>query len=287
MALGGGLNHNHTPAGVKEGGQFAKSGCGISVRDIGEAYDLSTHVKKISQNSQKAEEYRVAYGEAKMKGDKDAMSEIKAKRHEFAEERGREIRDALYDLGYLRERTEKVKNNGEAERLLCAINEKHIAKEEWSGNEKFVQNYVDVCKGFLASGKFDLVTNGFRSSDGSVRTADEITGEFGLGKEDVRDIISKSLTADDFVQSGKNDSSYKPNQGTVVMVFAPTVKLQKQVHTENGIIEKTESVNLYVKMVLNPHPDKSRGQTYMQIISFKEANHKVCLFTGKEKNLRR
>ena len=71
------------------------------------------------------------------------------------------------------------------------------------------------------------------------------------------------------------------------MVFAPTLIRRKASVVDGKKVWESTAIDLYVKCVLNPHPDKSRGQTQFQVLSFREAKNKVCLYTGRKKNGRR
>lgn len=277
-------NRNHEPAGSPKGGQFAHSGCGICVSDIKNAQDLEQHVQNILTINRTVLQLKTQMEDAKKEHDREKTKKLKAERIALEESKGREIRNALYESGYICDRNQKLWNTQEAEEFLKDITNEHAAQAPWVNHKDMVENYVRVFKGFLASNRFDFVLNGHRSSDGSFRRTDELTSEFGINDEqEIKKLLQDNLSADDFVQSGKNDSHYVENQGTVVMVFAPTVILTKRNELNEDV---TEEVNLYVKLVLNPHPNKDRDQSNMQILSVREANNKVCMFTGKLKSKR-
>ena len=204
------------------------------------------------------------------------------------------INNAFYDGGYIAEKGDGLCGFGsayEAEDFIIDICSHHEEYNAWHGKKPLVETYVEIAKGYLSRGKFDLVKDG-HYSDGGERKAQELTDELGWGKREVRQTLLACLTADDFVHSGKNSSKYECNKGTVVMVFSPRVETMiYYTDTQTGKrMKKRKVIDLYVKMVLNPHPDRSRNQTEMQVLSFREAGSgdkaKTCLYTGEERRSR-
>lgn len=214
----------------------------------------------------------------------------KTKEKMTREERVENLQNALFNGGY----TEYEETNAEAyfgslresQGFLRAITQNRQEKTAWKGKEKLVDNYVGVAREYLQEGRFDLVLDG-HYSDGRVREAEDLMRELKLSKAKVGTLLAKSLSSKNFVMSGANTSKYKENQGTVVMVFAPTLIRRKASVIDGKKVWESTAIDLYVKCVLNPHPDKSRGQTQFQVLSFREAKNKVCLYTGRKKNGRR
>ena len=234
-------NPYHEAAGTSKGGQFASKG--IVVRPTPMENDIQSYLN------------------SPMVGNPDPL---------YKRERIRNVNKAFYDGGYLIKRgseLEGFETPDEAEAFIRKITSEHDTAEAWRPHRDMVENYVEVAKGYLSNDKFDLVIDGRYSKDGSYRDATSLMREFGLSRKDV-----KHLSADDFTNSGANNSKYEPNKGTVVMLFSPRVNIYG------------EDVELYVKLVLNPHPDRSRKQTEMQVLSFKEVEGtKTCLFTGEKR----
>lgn len=239
-------NENHVPAGVPEGGQFGTGGSGVVIR-----------IEPITS---------------------DIGSQAQAETKE-------EINNALYDGGYL---LRKSQSHSEVDKeFLNQIATEHSTAEAWKAHKDLVENYVGVVKGYLSQNNFDIIGNGKYAATGRERTANELGTEFGyLSEERIKKLLTDNLTADDFVSSGMNISPKKENKGTVVMVFALTVEFEKIKVTKSGKPKKKKvKVNLYTKMVLNPHPCK--GQKELQILSIKEADDKKCIFTGEIKGRRK
>lgn len=247
-------NPYHHPAGSSNGGQFA-SGSGIASRPTPIEHDVAWYA---------------------------------ANQCDTEEERQRNVAKGLYDGGYLVRPTDPppFATPREGEAFLREISQNAECTEVWKDHRELVENYVEVVKGELLHSEYDVVTNGHYSKDGSERNAEELTKEFNLSKSEVRDMVVHSISADNFVSSGKNVSKYQENHGTVVMVFTPrvTITKKKMVNLQGrGMQEKTtkHTIDLYVKLAINPHPDEAKGHHQMQILSFKEADNKECLFTGE------
>lgn len=257
-------NPNHKGAGTPEGGQFTGAGQGISFRTNPMENDIRSYLDN------------------RVVGSKDPI---------YKNERIKNINKALYDGGYLNKRSFTLngfENSDDAEDFIRTITNEHATSEAWLEHKDMVNNYVGVAKSYFSQGDFDLVIDGKRSKDGSARKATELSDEFGWDKKQIQKILMESIDADCFVNSGANDSAYAANQGTVVMVFAPRISVQKEVldmDTKTRTV-KSEQLDLYVKMVLNPHPDRARKQTEMQVLSIREATGKTCLYT-KERRLSR
>lgn len=245
-------NSHHKGPGTPDGGQFASaSDSGIMVRDQPLENDIAS------------------YMDNKVVGNRDPL---------WRRTREENIGKALYDGGYTgKKKMESFENADDAEAFLKKISTEHKTTEEWRDHKDLVENYTKVVKGYAVNGKFDLVVDGDYTAGGK-RTATELMSEFGWGKKEVADIILNHLDADSFVSSGANDSRDSCNNGTVVMVFAPRIRAKKGDHIE--------TVDLYVKTVLNAHPNKARKQTEMQILSVREAGGKTCLFTGERRDRR-
>lgn len=255
-------NPNHKEAGTPEGGQFTTKYDGTLIRTTPVENDIQSYTKK------------------DIFGNDDP---------ERQEERIENINKALYDGGYLDKCGSEL--NGfesaeEAEEFLTSITNNQSSRFAWEDRKELVETYVRVVKGYLQKNDFHLVGDGEYSATGAPRKATELLREFGWVKKDVREKLLESLTADDFLNSGASYSRYTCNDGTVVMVFAPQINATKQIVGEDGRLKRQKlEIDLYVKLVLNPHP--GRGQSVMNVLSFKEAERKKCLYTKKFRNGRR
>lgn len=247
------MNTMHEPAGSPKGGRFASHN-GICIRGENPQMDLREYAKQIDEEQ-----------------DEERKNEL--------------IMNALYDGGYLITK-EKVEDANSAAFFIKQITSNYKATNEWLGHKDYVKNYVSVVKGYITDDKWDLVINGHYSGTSKERNAEELMSEFSLQKAEVKKIISENLTEDDFIASGINSSSYISNTGTVVMEFSPRVTLYKETMTPNGPKRRKFTVDLYLKMVINPHPDPERRENSLQVISIKEAHSKVLLFSSKDRKSR-
>lgn len=245
-------NPHRKPKGIPEGGQFASNGEGYLVR----MSPMESDIKSYLDNS--------------AAGNRDPL---------YRRERERNIKRALYDGGYAHSLNGDLNEPVEdTESFIGQITTEHATTEAWRDRKGMVDTYLKVAKGYFDNDNFDLVIDG-HYSDGRSREATELMREFGWSKQEIGKILLE-IKPDDFVNSGANNSRYEANRGTVVMVFAPRIKVMDK-------IEGEQEIDLYVKMVLNPHPDRSRNQTEMQVLSFREAKDKTCLYTGEVRTCRR
>lgn len=276
-------NPNHWPAGTPIGGQFAPKGVTGVVRGEPMKNDIDSYIDS---------EYFGSNVETEQK------------------KRIENINNALYDGGYILEQGDTLcgfNSAYEAEQFIFDIATRYKESRWWKKHKNLVENYVRVVRGYLERDNFDIVGNGKYSNTGKERKVDQLMEELGweLGEDRyamVKATLLSCLTADTFVESGKNTSQKPWNEGTVVMTFSPRMETkQEYVDTKTGkrVVEK-KTIDLYVKMVINPHPQdtKTRKQPEMQIISFKEAGEpnsksdkfdrqaKTCLYTGERRQSR-
>jgi len=198
-------------------------------------------------------------------------------------ERMNNMKAALYDGGYIENKATVsncgFKNAAEMEAFVEKITTDECAKEDpWREHKKLVETYLQIAKGYISKGDYSNALNrGEYSETGKVREESMMIREYGWGKQDIEELVL-GLKADDFVNSGKNISYKSHNRGTVVMVFSPKIKI----YNEN--IGQEETIDLYVKLCLNPHPGP--GQKQMQLLSVREMQNDHCVFTGEKRNRR-
>lgn len=255
-------NPNHKEAGTPEGGQFTTKYDGTLIRTTPVENDIQSYTKN------------------------DVFGNDDPKRQE---ERIENINKALYDGGYLDKCGSELngfESEEEAEAFLNEITTNQNSRRIWLSHKDLVETYVRVFKGYLQRDDFHLNGDGEYSATGAPRKATELLREFGWNKEDVKEKLMESLTADDFNSSGASNSLYACNDGTVVMLFTPRINATKQIVEENGVRWQKLEIDLYVKLVLNPHPG-GKNKSHMRILSFKEAENKKCLYTNEFRNGRR
>lgn len=255
------MNNAHVPGGVKEGGQFAST-TGLNSYTIRNAKDMNSH-------------FGITMG---------LLSDLNSERDESRKEELRkklssEAACALYDGGYIKDKNGSV-DYRETVDVLSNITSESYVTEPFKRHREYIDNYLDVIRSF--GDNVDVIRNGIRSDDKTFRDAERTMREFRLTNDDIKKLV-RSMTADDFVYASRNMSRIYEDQGTVVMLFSPRITLKKESITPNGVKTTKHIVDLYVKLVINPHIG-SRNENNVQIISFKEPEKPLTLlYSGKRR----
>ena len=215
----------------------------------------------------------------------------------YKSERIRNINRALYDGGYIPYVPDITENElwgnsfanvDEAEEFVKTITTNTSERDAWKDKRELVDVYLGVAKNYISKNIFSEPRDG-EYQDGSYRDSRKLIEEFGLTRKDIQTYLM-SLTSDDFVNSGKNITLTYGYDGTVVMVFAPRLTFYK-INEETNKREK-HSVDMYIKLCINPHPpknpdDRTKKLPEFGVVSFKESTGRTCLYTGEERKSRK